>query len=467
MEIGQYPEKAHIQQQPQQHRNNNKTKSPHIKKMVNASKREGLLPKQSSICTANMSCRRLSSDKNRMVRSANIPFNPDPLNLSALCNRKDGTNSPVVLSPSLDRSHQFEPDIHEPIDTRDPLNLDGADDKSLKGVCKRKKRKRRNTGGMLTETEELLILSHNIEKSSDCEPPNAKKIDSNKLDRKFDNSSSIKPRGKRERSKSIEKVSNKNIVIVKNPQFNTNNSKYRYGNFIDSASNVSHKNMVDTRLNYFTQSWFEGKKCLDVGCNTGRVTTLIAKHFSPAEIVGVDIDPNLIKIGKKKARESAMTAKTSSRYPISFCQTYGPILQKVIPGEKRPAFPNNLSFVVENFVPTSSEQLELIKPIYDCILCLNVTKWVQLNNGDTGLKWLFKKMYALLQPGGRLILESQSYSSYKKKKNMAYDMWNNLTSMKLMPADFVTYLLSNNVGFSRSETLTQTGYDLPIYLLTK
>lgn len=52
------------------------------------------------------------------------------------------------------------------------------------------------------------------------------------------------------------------------------------------------------------------------------------------------------------------------------------------------------------------------------ILCLNVTKWVQLNFGDDGLKWMFKKIYLQLLPGGRLLLEPQSYNTYKKKKNL-------------------------------------------------
>lgn len=45
------------------------------------------------------------------------------------------------------------------------------------------------------------------------------------------------------------------------------------------------------------------------------------------------------------------------------------------------------------------------------------------------------------------------------------------TNMKLMPTDFISYLLSPDVGFSQSECLghtkTRAGPALPLYMLTK
>lgn len=72
----------------------------------------------------------------------------------------------------------------------------------------------------------------------------------------------------------------------------------------------------------------------------------------------------------------------------------------------------------ENYVPSSNDVLSKQKPMYDTILCLSLTKWIHLNWGDEGLKLMFKRIFLNLRPGGRLILEPQPFSSYKKKKNL-------------------------------------------------
>ena len=53
---------------------------------------------------------------------------------------------------------------------------------------------------------------------------------------------------------------------------------------------------------------------------------------------------------------------------------------------------------------------------YDVILCLGVTKWVQLQSGDAGVVRLFKRAFQSLSPGGMFILESQPWSSYGHSK---------------------------------------------------
>jgi 7SK snRNA methylphosphate capping enzyme len=41
-----------------------------------------------------------------------------------------------------------------------------------------------------------------------------------------------------------------------------------------------------------------------------------------------------------------------------------------------------------------------------------------LNWGDDGIKRFFKKIYLNLHPGGHLLLEPQSWASYKKKAKL-------------------------------------------------
>ena len=69
-------------------------------------------------------------------------------------------------------------------------------------------------------------------------------------------------------------------------------------------------------------------------------------------------------------------------------------------------------------MPRSEGEVERQGEEYDVILGLRITKWIHLNYGDVGLKRSFRRMYKQLRPGGVLVLETQPWKSYRKKKKL-------------------------------------------------
>ena len=55
----------------------------------------------------------------------------------------------------------------------------------------------------------------------------------------------------------------------------------------------------DYRLGLINKNWISGSDVLDIGCNAGHLTLLLARDHSPRKIVGIDIDPILIQIAQK------------------------------------------------------------------------------------------------------------------------------------------------------------------------
>ncbi|KAI7793936.1 7SK snRNA methylphosphate capping enzyme [Triplophysa rosa] len=265
---------------------------------------------------------------------------------------------------------------------------------------------------------------------------------------------------------------------------------------------------ADPRLAVFRPEWFHGKKVLDVGCNTGHITLAIARHWSPAHIMGVDIEEELVHAARLNLRhflselcgqqESHRTptdvsgeigegsevtgeglpplmkleqAQAFRRFPLSFTRCRGPIasppIMRHIPG----LFPSNLFFMQGNYVPDSDAAVMSQREEYDVILCLSLTKWVHLNFGDAGIQRLFHRVYRHLLPGGLLILEPQPWSSYSRRKRLTEVTHRNYSSIRLKPDHFSSYLTSD-VGFNCYELLetsqnSHKGSQRPVYLFHK
>lgn len=286
------------------------------------------------------------------------------------------------------------------------------------------------------------------------------------------------------------------IKSLKTPKFREKNARFQYGNYQRYYSYRNTHTGTDLRLEILERhkDMFCNKDVLDIGCNVGHVSLAVARSFGAKSVTGIDIDRFLVDVAKKNVQyyvncaspypstswdsprqppdRSALSLEMPSStlavpsvaaprkidlkykcYPVSMPILYGPICDTDMANESHITFPKNIRFQHGNYVLELEEQLQAEQPQYDTILCLSVTKWIHLNWGDRGLKLAFKRMYAQLKPGGILILEPQSWDSYKRKKSLTETIWQNYRSIQLFPHHFDRYLLSSEVGFSRCQTL--------------
>eukprot|EP00124_Ichthyophonus_hoferi_P001794 Ihof_evm7s104 gene=Ihof_evmTU7s104 len=204
----------------------------------------------------------------------------------------------------------------------------------------------------------------------------------------------------------------------------------------------------DQRIKVLRRAWFEGKKCLDVGCNSGVFTIEIARNFQPKKILGTDIDENLIKLAKNTVeRFKPVTMEADNgpaiQFPMSFGLTMGRLKLPQAKEKKKQqhGFPFNVEFKAANILD------DTVTGTYDVITCLSVTKWIHLNWGDEGIRQLFEKFCRCIRPGGLLILEPQARHTYKKRKLMTATIYNNYHTICIHPDQFQQMLCSGTGGF--------------------
>ncbi|XP_006279785.2 probable RNA methyltransferase At5g51130 [Capsella rubella] len=298
---------------------------------------------------------------------------------------------------------------------------------------------------------------------------------------------------KQENEKSIEKVvANEEKVPIEQKQKqqgNCNQSKkkknqevYPFGNYRNYYGyRISNDTDEDPRLKVLKKEWFQGKDCLDIGCNSGIMTIHIAKKFGCRSILGVDIDSSRIEDAHWHLRKFVRmqnSAKSSEKNSSSEGKdgAHGSVEQStsLSNGETKADNPETkdlsqiVSFQKENFVLTRN----LDENRYDTILCLSVTKWVHLNWGDDGLITLFSKIWRLLQPGGIFVMEPQPWKSYENNRRVSETTAMNYRKIVLRPDSFQEILL-DKIGFRTVEDLTSSlsgaskGFDRQILAFQK
>lgn len=214
------------------------------------------------------------------------------------------------------------------------------------------------------------------------------------------------------------------------PKISFSNGNYRNYYFKRLGSN-----QLDIRVELMKlyPEYFRHKTVLDIGCNSGFVTISIAKHLCPLSVLGIDIDGHLIE----QARKNLQREKTD----LTFYEEAATSLNKVL-------------FRKANYILNDRSLIELEKPQYDVILCLSVTKWIHLNYGDEGIKFIFKRIHRQLKPNGIFVLEAQPFGGYKKRSKLSPEISSNYKSIQLRPEQFEKYLLSEEGGFCDTWCMT-------------
>ena len=168
---------------------------------------------------------------------------------------------------------------------------------------------------------------------------------------------------------------------------------------------------------------FKGKVVLDIGSNDGSFTMAAAERFQPKFILGIDPDNRLIEsalallnrsihktqkpgtcIEENQRGSSIKNLRSISSFkPRSVSQIVKPrsisqeFSKKEIVSVSAPSidnlFPSNVQFHCKGCNDMKSTGA------YDILLCLSVSKWIHLNEGDDGLHRFFRQLMNLCKPG--------------------------------------------------------------------
>ena len=222
--------------------------------------------------------------------------------------------------------------------------------------------------------------------------------------------------------------------------------------------------MVDPRLTNLKSDLFKGKDVLDIGCNSGFFSIDLALLYAPNSLLGIDIDPSLIRKAKNHLYLKASMFKNNELdyFPQSCPREHGTLPYQTF--DTAFELKTSIKFRCSDFI-----QEPLHPDIkYDVVMAMSITKWIHLEYGDAGIRLFFTKCYQSLRNGGVFILEPQAFETYKKKIKLDKGLQETYASLSLRPNDFQTIL--EETGFkllySTGEDAS-SGFKRPIYIYQK
>ncbi|KAF2801706.1 S-adenosyl-L-methionine-dependent methyltransferase [Mytilinidion resinicola] len=195
-----------------------------------------------------------------------------------------------------------------------------------------------------------------------------------------------------------------NTPVVSKERLNkANHELHRFGNYKSYYTHFRSPVSPDTRLTQLSTFITGGKRILDLGCNSGKLTLELASHFAASEVVGVDLDLFLI--------EQAEKAKSSEKQEAA----------------------RKVTFELFDFASTIPFVGAAAEIDWDVVLLLSVIKWVHLNTSDQVLIDLFMHLFTILKSGGYLVIEPQDWTNYKRAVKKCPSLKENFKKLRLRP----------------------------------
>ncbi|KAF1988759.1 Bin3-domain-containing protein [Aulographum hederae CBS 113979] len=196
------------------------------------------------------------------------------------------------------------------------------------------------------------------------------------------------------------------IPISKEARNKLNHEAHRFGNYKSYYTHFRSPSIPDPRLVQL-EPLVRGKRILDLGCNSGKLTLELAAHFDAEKAVGVDLDP----------------------YLISQANNAHGLVMRELPSSRADA----VSFELFDFATTRPYSGSAKGESWDVVLLLSVLKWVHLNNSDQVLLDLFAYLLSIVVPGGYLVIEPQDWDNYKRAVKKCPSLKPTFRTLKIQP----------------------------------